>query len=458
MSKSIISLVLNLNDNFDFFPSSERFQIITGSMPILITSVHHHKVTPQDYKENPIFNEITPEGESKHHYCDILARKLIEDIDQDSLFYIVKNQISRKIVDMNRNEATLNDNIVENDALFRQCITFILKQMKKMYDKIPVLIDLHSYNENHYGTSDICLLIQTKKNTKTNNELVDFTIKFFQRSGISITTSEFHNQDDVVEEVAKEKIAIPLLIELNENILNSKRRYLKIKNTFKEYLVALNERNTLKNYTSKAFDSLFRRLKLKNKLYRGLKKKKKIKDDLIKKEFVINRQLKILYKNLIDQQSLLNKTSDSINLDNYSNFDDGYSYELIMQYVIDSLSKDLDTFIIPIELIFNYLVLLYMIINRNELQEWNIIEETTIKTICNFNKSELYSLKFKDNPVKNEEYGIIYKSYKVDGEWFVYVVYLDSIGEISKKKRVEGMEKIKKFEKDGILDSNKLSL
>lgn len=200
--------------DFSFLPHIDNFEYYSGRFPILITGDHAGCPSSQSI-------------------CDAAVSAILSQLAGE--FYVIENKVDRNIIDMNRSESRLNDENNENDYFYRQTIRFICETLQKNYSVIPIVIDLHSFDTHPtWGNPDIVLLEQTKTGMKSNPSLLCFTRTFFQECGWKLIISAVHNQDDVVEELASKKMAIPLLIEVNEH-------FLKDQNAFDQFILDLIE-------------------------------------------------------------------------------------------------------------------------------------------------------------------------------------------------------------------------
>lgn len=432
--------------DLSFSSEIDHFEFSSGKKAILLTSPH------------AFINEKQLKEYKKYHLADFIVSPFIREIRQLSNdYYIIENKIPRDSVDMNRLEARKNDDIDENDFIFRQAIRFALRIIKYKHDKKPILIDIHSYPEDSevWGKYDLMILEQTKKGMKTNKSLLDFTEKHFESKGYTVATTDQHNQDDIVEEIALKGLAIPILIEINEKYINNDKFDTLIKD-FDEYFTIIDKKNE-KHFKSLQEDSIPNSLGIDISQYPSSLLISKITDELDKSNKITNIEIRTLYQkylNLLNEYILLNESPSTFLSENtdykkgyedlselHSSIDDfanrGHNDQKIIENTIITLSNQYDSTIIPIELFVKNLKMIYATINRETFQEWGIDESALITSplglISNpkaMKKFDMIIPLFKENPYEKLT---IFKSYKMaDNNYSFFIFYHGAIKKISK--------------------------
>jgi hypothetical protein len=380
----------------------DNFEFISGKYPIFLLGTHAFS------------NNLSQEREL--HLSDYFVSPFLKQINRFAKndFFILENKTSRSIIDMNRKSARLNDEINENDFLYRQMIRFICSHQKRVFNKLPLVFDIHSYPSNDsWGENDMMILIQTKKNALSNVSLVDFTMNFFKSHKWRISKTTKHNQDDIVEELSSKNYAIPLLIEFNEKIMTNPNRLSKMVNDFIVFLQSVNEFN-LEMIQDKS-DSIKKTNSI--ELFQDLSHLKSLGDSAIINDI---EAINSMYKQLTD---LGYGDLTQLNEDISSASKEGKDFNKIVQNTAFTLSNHLKTAIIPIELIILQVRILYSNINRMELKEWGLSFELD-SFLDILRSSKVIIPTFKSDPSKKFE--LIYKSYPLEEKYVNFIILTDS--------------------------------
>lgn len=427
---------------FSFIPYLyDKFRFSSGQYPLIISAPHAAQIGTKIEKEL--------------HYSDFAVKPLIEIIEKKApfQFYILKNQLSRKIVDMNRFESRNLDEDDDNDRLFRQFLRFLCTYLQNTYEKIPYVIDLHSYplKTPTWCEYDIVLLIQTKIGQSTDKGLINLTKSFFAKYKYKVGIFEGAERNDIVIELKKQNFAEPILFEVNESFIESGGLD-EFANIFIKYLLAVNELNKIKIHEpqliSQLNDSGVHSVEF------------DYSDDYIEKELAnlhnkpINESLKktyVEYLNLLKSKSTKN-TNDlyklDINpkesLDSFMNIaelgqnigdlsDYGNNWFSIIENVIIALSNQHDTILIPYELIYLTMKMQYNIINKEHYREWGMTEKALQMIVNNIHERFKHSYRpiFQEDIYKQNR--SMFKTYETSNNrgYINFLIYLENKNNIS---------------------------
>lgn len=407
---------------YSFLTQIDKFRFVSGKCGVLIIGTH-------------AFNDSNMKFPNEHP-CDYAVSPILKALEEfaPNSYYILENMVAREVIDMNRSISRWDDPLDENDQLFRQFIHFTCQYLIYKYQRLPLVIDLHSFDTHPYwGNNDIMLLIQEKERMQTDEALLFETKSFFKKRGYNIDSSTIHNQDDIVEQIKFRNLGNPILMEINESFLESDQIE-EFTRDFIDFLDHIDKMNEIK--------PLLKRTDNINPIDLKYYNIKRVMKDLSSIDLIKDKQLRDAYLNFLKRlgkKDIAVSKGDSI--DSISQLtsiipmlsQSGEDFDSIICNVIETLSNENDSILIPYELIFLLLEAMYNNINRIELKEYGLTSGALEYTISKNFLKRYYPNSIR--PIFNfdpfEKWGFVYQSYPEQKSKVNFIILLDKIEEIT---------------------------